>query len=76
MHVHAFRRDELMEFAVVTLQMAPKDTCYLELTETPDAAVRQRREPGWAAIIDLYETSWHENAELVVPAKAGIQDAE
>ena len=42
-HVHAFRRDELMEFAV-TLQMAQKDTCYLKLTETSDAAVRQRRE--------------------------------
>lgn len=32
--IHAFRRDELMEFSL-TLQSAPLDTCYLQQSERP-----------------------------------------
>lgn len=41
--VHAFRRDELMEFAV-TLVAAPQDTCVLTLPQEPDAL---RLAEGW-----------------------------
>lgn len=41
--LHAFRRDELMEFTAV-LQPAPADTCYLLEMEAPDVAQRQRRD--------------------------------
>ncbi len=40
---HAFRRDELMTFAVV-LQTAPADTCYLADMEAPDVRQQQRRD--------------------------------
>lgn len=43
LRVHAFRRDELMEFEAV-LQAAPADTCELTLIEEIDAATRARRE--------------------------------
>ncbi len=42
-HVHAFRRDELMEFDV-TLKAAPLDTCVLAVRETVDAVTLARRE--------------------------------
>ena len=41
-HIHAFRRDELMEFHPV-LQPAPLDTCYLRLQEQADADTLARR---------------------------------
>ena len=41
--LHAFRRDELMEFGV-TLQAAPADTCHLTLMDTHDDAIRQRQD--------------------------------
>ncbi len=41
-HVHAFRRDELMEFDV-TLKEAPADTCVLVLREDASPAVCARR---------------------------------
>ena len=41
--LHAFRRDELMEFGV-TLQTAPADTCHLTLMDTHDDAIRQRQD--------------------------------
>ncbi len=41
-HVHAFRRDELMEFDV-TLKEAPADTCALVLRADADAAACARR---------------------------------
>jgi predicted metalloprotease with PDZ domain len=31
--IHAFRRDELMEF-ILQLNEAPSDTCYLEINES------------------------------------------
>ena len=40
--VHAFRRDELMQFAVV-LQVPPADTCVLSLMDPVDGAVRAQR---------------------------------
>lgn len=43
LHVHAFRRDELMEFRVV-LGSAPADTCVLTLSAD---AGRQRRAEQW-----------------------------
>lgn len=43
--VHAFRRDELMQF-MVTLQPAPADTCYLLDMAAPDPA-QQRRRDAW-----------------------------
>ncbi len=41
-HIHAFRRDELMEFDA-TLKEAPADTCVLVLREGADAATCARR---------------------------------
>ncbi|MHB8347055.1 MAG: M61 family metallopeptidase [Acidiferrobacterales bacterium] len=41
--IHAFRRDELMEFEV-TLKEAPADTCVLVLRENADAATCARRD--------------------------------
>jgi predicted metalloprotease with PDZ domain len=41
LHVHAFRRDELLEFKVV-LQPAPKDAIYLTLVDEPEVATRRR----------------------------------
>lgn len=43
LHMHAFRRDELMEFRIV-LGAAPADTCVLTL---PADADRQRRAEQW-----------------------------
>lgn len=43
--LHAFRRDELMQFSVA-LQTAPHDTCYLLLNENADEATRDLRK-GW-----------------------------
>lgn len=43
--VHAFRRDELMQF-MVTLQPAPAHTCYLLDMAAPDPA-QQRRRDAW-----------------------------
>jgi predicted metalloprotease with PDZ domain len=40
--VHAFRRDELMRFAVV-LDAAPDDTCYLTLDSAPSPQAEARR---------------------------------
>ena len=40
--VHAFRRDELMEFTV-TLQTPPADTCVFTLMDPVDGAVRAQR---------------------------------
>lgn len=40
--VHAFRRDELMNFSV-TLRAAPADTCVFSLLEKADGAVRAQR---------------------------------
>ena len=40
--VHAFRRDELMQFTV-PLQLAPEDTCYLTLDEGADSDRRTLR---------------------------------
>ncbi len=43
--LHAFRRDELMQFSV-PLQTAPHDTCYLLLNENVDEETRDLRN-GW-----------------------------
>ncbi len=43
--LHAFRRDELMQFSV-RLQTAPHDTCYLLLNENVDEETRDLRN-GW-----------------------------
>ncbi|MEK6750164.1 MAG: PDZ domain-containing protein [Pseudomonadota bacterium] len=40
--IHAFRRDELMEFSV-PVQALPEDVCQLGMLENIDAAQRQRR---------------------------------
>jgi predicted metalloprotease with PDZ domain len=40
--IHAFRRDELMEFDV-TLSTAPADTCFLALKDDVDEPTRSRR---------------------------------
>ncbi len=40
--LHAFRRDELMEFEL-TLQPPPSDTCYLTLAEIADAKTQKMR---------------------------------
>ncbi len=40
LHVHAFRRDELMEFVLV-VQPAPDDTCYLALQTKPGKRSKQ-----------------------------------
>ena len=40
--VHAFRRDELLQFEV-TLQSASPDSCVLTLRKDVDAATRHRR---------------------------------
>lgn len=40
LHVHAFRRDELMEFVLVA-QPAPDDTCYLALQTKPGKRAKQ-----------------------------------
>lgn len=45
--LHAFRRDELMTFAV-TLQAAAADTCYLADVEAPEPRQQQRRD-AWLA---------------------------
>ena len=45
--LHAFRRDELMEFSV-NVRAAPEDTCHLALTAVVDDAIKQRRE-SWLA---------------------------
>ena len=47
--VHAFRRDELMEFKV-ELQQAPTDTCVLQLMDNADESVRARRDAWLAGI--------------------------
>ena len=39
-HLHAFRRDELMEFDAV-LQAAPEDSCYLTFVEGASPAQEQ-----------------------------------
>ncbi len=44
-HLHAFRRDELMEFDAL-LQAAPEDTCYLEFVEAADLH-QQRQQDAW-----------------------------
>ena len=44
-NMHAFRRDELMEFTV-PIQQAPLDTCYLQLDENANEAQRSIR-TGW-----------------------------
>ncbi|MFZ5863436.1 MAG: M61 family metallopeptidase [Nitrospirota bacterium] len=41
-HIHAFRRDELMEFDL-TPAPAPLDTCFLTLTVDPPESIRARR---------------------------------
>jgi predicted metalloprotease with PDZ domain len=41
--IHAFRRDELMQFAVTPLP-APADTCWFRLTEPLDDTRRRRRD--------------------------------
>jgi len=46
-HLHVFRRDELMTFDVV-LQTAPADTCYLTDLEAPVPQQQQRRD-AWLA---------------------------
>ena len=46
--VHAFRRDELFA-TTLTLEEAPKDTCWLALTGLLDADVRARRD-AWLGI--------------------------
>jgi predicted metalloprotease with PDZ domain len=46
-HVHAFRRDELMDFSTV-LQAAPADTCYLVNADVQDLQQRQRCD-AWLA---------------------------
>ena len=43
LHIHAFRRDELMEFHLV-LQPAPEDTCYLRVTDKVGAHTLTRRQ--------------------------------
>lgn len=40
LHIHAFRRDELMEFTLVA-QPAPNDTCYLSLQPKPGKRCKQ-----------------------------------
>ena len=47
--LHAFRRDELMEFEVV-LQATPRDTCDLLLRKDVGAAERERRE-AWLGTV-------------------------
>lgn len=48
--VHAFRRDELMEFSVV-LQESPMDSCYLQpMTDMPEPAGRRYSE--WLGLPD------------------------
>jgi predicted metalloprotease with PDZ domain len=46
--VHAFRRDELI-LTKLTLDAAPRDTCWLTLTATIDGVVRARRD-AWLGI--------------------------
>jgi predicted metalloprotease with PDZ domain len=46
--VHAFRRDELMEFTV-ELDAAPLDTCWLALAKNADADARSRRN-AWLGV--------------------------
>ena len=41
--IHAFRRDELMEFNV-TLQQAESTTCYLEIDDKAEDSVIKRRD--------------------------------
>lgn len=47
--VHAFRRDELMEFAV-TLQAPPADTCVFTLMDPVEGAVRAQRAAWLGAV--------------------------
>ena len=42
-NIHAFRRDELMEFTV-QLNEAPFDTCYLEINESASAEQKRNRQ--------------------------------
>lgn len=54
LHVHAFRRDELMEFTLVA-QPAPDDTCYLSLQTKPGKRSRQLLET-WLSQPDMKST--------------------
>ena len=49
--VHAFRRDELMQFQV-ELKQAPLDTCVLELLDDVDGPTQARRE-AWLGCMTL-----------------------